>query len=635
MTIFKKIPEGFREENGFYHFDTSLLHDKKTGVFRIHTNKQMALHNFNRYHIKPVVCSGEPIPDHTIYLLWENADGYGVALALVDKDVQAWFTPEEDGFAIEMKGELTEGTLCLMYTATGSDPYELTKSAVAAVCKKMKTFKLREEKAIPAFVDYFGWCTWDAFKADVTAEKVFDGLNVYKAAGFPLKFLLVDDGVWVIDDDARLTDIAVNSEKFPCGFNHMVNKAKQEYGIEIFGLWHCFQAYWRGINADSSIAKEYRYLEKEIIDAPWEKDAKPVTIRPIHPDDIYRFYNIFHYFIKTLGVDMVKIDGQSTMEEFGANVMQAYQRAMQASASMYFNKQIIHCMSASTTVAYNMLATNCQRNSDDYVVTNSLEKQKEHVYVNAINNMFTSNFCIPDWDMFQSHSTTAEFHAAARAISGGPVYVSDYPGKQNFDILNALVLSDGTTLRCKTPALPARDSLFADPCKNKTPLKLFNLTACGGVLAMFNCYEKEEPVLCRFSSSDIEGLIGETFAVYSFKNKTLTRMESTDISELEIPANEFEILSFMPIHNDLAPLGLLDKYNGSAAVISFDSDSSGNYIASFADGGKIGFYSKMKPTKVTVNDYAVPFEYDANGLLTVNCETIGNTVIKIAFSCNS
>ena len=41
----------------------------------------------------------------------------------------------------------------------------------------------------------------------------------------------------------------------------------------------------------------------------------------------------------------------------------------------------------------------------------------------------------PDWDMFHSQHPAAELHALARAVSGGPVYVSDYPGKHNFDIL--------------------------------------------------------------------------------------------------------------------------------------------------------------------------------------------------------
>jgi len=33
---------------------------------------------------------------------------------------------------------------------------------------------------LPSFVDWFGWCTWDAFYTDVTAEGVKQGLQRYK-----------------------------------------------------------------------------------------------------------------------------------------------------------------------------------------------------------------------------------------------------------------------------------------------------------------------------------------------------------------------------------------------------------------------------------------------------------------------
>ncbi|MCI18628.1 putative galactinol-sucrose galactosyltransferase 2-like, partial [Trifolium medium] len=62
----------------------------------------------------------------------------------------------------------------------------------------------------------------------------------------------------------------------------------------------------------------------------------------------------------------------------------------------------------------------------------------------------------------------AEYHAAARAISGGPIYVSDKPGRHNFDLLKKLVLPDGSVLRAQLPARPTLDSLFVDPARDGT-----------------------------------------------------------------------------------------------------------------------------------------------------------------------
>jgi raffinose synthase len=89
--------------------------------------------------------------------------------------------------------------------------------------------------------------------------------------------------------------------------------------------------------------------------------------------------------------------------------------------------------------------------------------------------------------MFHSQHSAAPMHAAARAVSGGPVYVSDAPGAHSFDILRQLVLPDGSILRCALPGRPTRDSLFADPLRDAaTALKVWNANAATGVVGVFN-----------------------------------------------------------------------------------------------------------------------------------------------------
>lgn len=93
------------------------------------------------------------------------------------------------------------------------------------------------------------------------------------------------------------------------------------------------------------------------------------------------------------------------------------------------------------------------------------------------------NFIHPDWDMFQSTHPCAEFHAASRAISGGPIYISDCVDEHDFELLARLVLPDGSILRCRHYALPTRDCLFEDPLHDgKTMLKIWNLNKVGVIL---------------------------------------------------------------------------------------------------------------------------------------------------------
>ena len=63
----------------------------------------------------------------------------------------------------------------------------------------------------------------------------------------------------------------------------------------------------------------------------------------------------------------------------------------------------------------------------------------------------------PDWDMFQSSHERGAFHAAARVVSGGPVYVSNKVGAHDFELLRKMVLSDGSVLRADLPGRPTLD----------------------------------------------------------------------------------------------------------------------------------------------------------------------------------
>ena len=50
------------------------------------------------------------------------------------------------------------------------DPYELTDWAMAEAAKLSGGAQARSLKKLPATLDLFGWCTWDAFYFTVSAQ---------------------------------------------------------------------------------------------------------------------------------------------------------------------------------------------------------------------------------------------------------------------------------------------------------------------------------------------------------------------------------------------------------------------------------------------------------------------------------
>lgn len=62
------------------------------------------------------------------------------------------------------------------------------------------------------------------------------------------------------------------------------------------------------------------------------------------------------------------------------------------------------------------------RASDDFYPRDPVS-HTIHIASVSYNSVFMGEFMQPDWDMFHSQHSAAEYHASARAISGGPVYV--------------------------------------------------------------------------------------------------------------------------------------------------------------------------------------------------------------------
>jgi hypothetical protein len=85
-----------------------------------------------------------------------------------------------------------------LYMAASWDPYELIDSGVAAAAALSGGAQPRAIKQVPAALDGFGWCTWDAFYSTVSAKGLAEGLGSLAAGGIRPQLLIIDDGwqVW-------------------------------------------------------------------------------------------------------------------------------------------------------------------------------------------------------------------------------------------------------------------------------------------------------------------------------------------------------------------------------------------------------------------------------------------------------
>ena len=183
--------------------------------------------------------------------------------------------------------------------------------------------------------------------------------------------------------------------------------------------------------------------------------------------------------------------------------------------------------------------------------------------------------------MFQSHDPSAEFHAVARAVSGGPVYFTDEPGRERPEILRRLTLSDGRLLMADGPAQVTRDLLLTDTSLEAVPLKVFNrVTRPGlsaGVVAAFNVNKSAPRVAGPLYAGDAGGppLGGDLssplpkVAVYQRSRSLVTLLDPTSPPiAVDLSENGFDLYTFAPVEGGVAVFGLLDKYLSPAAVVS-------------------------------------------------------------------
>lgn len=183
-------------------------------------------------------------------------------------------------------------------------------------------------------------------------------------------------------------------------------------------------------------------------------------------DSLKQTYEYMHEYLADAGVDGVKVDAQSGIGAFGtgrgggATLTREVVRSVEESARKAFgmkaapasgyslfsrlfgNKEAASatatpqessfalegCMCHSTENLLNFQETSMVRASDDFYPKDKAS-QTVHIVSCAYNSVMLGEIALTDWDMFHSKHEFALIHGAARAISGGPVYVSDVPGK--------------------------------------------------------------------------------------------------------------------------------------------------------------------------------------------------------------
>lgn len=527
--------------------------------------------------------------------------------------------------------------------ASGTDPVRLVRAAMERASRELKSFRLLRNKRIPDVVQDFGWCTWDAFYKEVDEKKIRQGLRTLGRGGVRPRMVIIDDG-WQQTREHRLTSLAHESGKFPQGLKTLIEEVKRRYGVRHVGVWHALQGYWQGVDPKSSLGRAYPTVTRAVRDEffrGWDDQFDARRRHLVHPREVHRFFQDYHRLLRQAGVDFVKVDNQGSLEYFCRGVLplnlthRVYQDALQASAGHHFNGGLIHCMANCHDILLRLDSGVIWRNSDDFFPRKDAAVQAAHLVHNAFNNLWTHTVALPDWDMFWSRHPHAAYHALGRAISGGPIYVSDRPGKHDFSLLRQLVLDDGRALRWPQPALPALTSLYRDPRRERCLLKISNRNGRHGALAVFHAHS--DPTVGMIEDSvalaDVEGITRGIHAVWDAGRQRMMLWDRRTRHRVGLGPMEHALFLVSPVEKGVAPFGLLDKINSSAAITVSGWSAADTFRAEFVQGGRIGFYAERAPRRVWVDGKLRAFTWrSSDGLLEVRVRSSRCVVVDLQFA---
>ena len=502
------------------------------------------------------------IPDKTQSLLFNASNTNFCVLPLcTDKFTTQIFSGSAEEIKISL-GAKCEGyndmSGDILVAAVDNNAYKCVERAVKKQCEtELFVTPLRCEKVRPLIVDGFGWCTWDACYYDVTEAKIREKMEEFREKNISQGWVLIDDG-WFSYNGKRMVDLYANKEKFPNGLKGTVDMLKKEYGVKYVGLWHSFNAYWYGFEEGSKA-----YLENK--DLLIKTNGNVILPDYTDSEKAFKFFDKWHTYISGEGIDFLKIDTQGTLAVFTAHnishteATRNIQLAVEKSVKKHFNCQVINCMAMGMENTQARPYTNMLRNSIDFwpKQPNSFKK---HIIQNAYNAVFNNMLYFLDFDMWWTNNNFSEQSAALRAISGGPVYISDEIGATVKKYVIPLMDENGIVPVCDDAAMPTPDCLFNDCINNDRVLKLWNTINNTSLVGAFNISETEGGIDFEISLEDVKKRTSDEYVAYCYFSKKFYKLNISNVIRLSLEKDQCEIVSLYPVVDRKIMLGDISKY---------------------------------------------------------------------------
>lgn len=580
------------------------------------------------------------VPAETQSILFRKNDGtYEVLVAVAGDKYKCTFLGDKWGLHAKVYSwydKLSECKTLAFVRGTGTNPYELLHRAFAFAVKMLgDKIKMREDRPYPEIFEYLGWCTCDAFYVKVSEDRILAKCREFRDKDIPVKWTIIDDMYADIKEfdgkdwnsreemmklihTGRLYSFNASPVRFPNGLKHCIDEIKS-FDMQV-GVWHPVTAYWKGVNPDGEVMHDHpdAFIQRGQYWFPGVKKEQMAEL-----------YEGFHKVISEAGAHFIKVDNQSCVEWWYKGVAPVGEIAsnmhdeLEKSAYKYFDGRMINCMCMSSENMWNRPKTAIARCSNDFQPENR-PWFTNHITQCAYNCLTQGQLMWCDWDMWWTDDGQAIKNSVLRAISGGPIYISDTADRSRRDVLMSLCLYNGKILRTDIPAVPSVDCIFKDPTVSDAPFKVWSKAGDAYYIACFNITsdnkKTEGPVgICDVDIADSDKY-EKYFVVEQFTGKSYIVGKDEKIDVTLLHNDEFRLFKFIPIKNGFAFAGLSEKFISTLTAKNVRPTS-----VTLLEGGDFTFYSEIKPKKVFVDGNEAIVIFDGVSY-KVKCNEIRNEV---------
>ncbi len=543
----------------------------------------------------------------TFMMLKKENGNYIAMLPLVSNRIGNSFSISNNKVYLTMAtyGTSTEHVVApLMSYAQSENPYEAARMAWELAMKTdgvKENINWRSNKEYPEAYKYLGWCTWEHYKHNINEEIILKATKDIKSSSIPFRWILIDDG-YLDSKNGQLLSFGVDKNKFPNGWGPIINQKDDK--IKWMGIWRNFNGYFGALSLDHKIDNLQQYLVQRN-----PKGKKPLYMPKISAEAANAFYNEMTKETKESGFDIIKVDFQS--DNFRNNT-----GASNAILGVHYNNialeencvakdlMLLNCIAQQNFNVFNHKYSALIRGSVDYKTT------KDRLDITLVQN-FSNAFWLGhthwlDQDMFYANfKETAQLMAVSRAMSGGPIYLSDEAQNIDGSILKPLTYKDGRILGTLAPAVPLPESLMQDPYYNGkafrviTPLK--NQTAA--IMAV-NLNQDDKEVTSHVSLEDyfyagsmIQPYKGlwkkpkEGILLYDYYTKTALVLKED--YKFKLSSRKERLLLLNPIKHGWSIIGRPDKYL-AASTYELLNVNRKNVTFKMIEDGPILLWSKNK-----------------------------------------